>query len=192
MVTDKLKPIVISRSREPRCFWEKATVPVVYKNNSNSWMTSEIFTEFLQNLNKKTRQNDRKIELTIDNCSAHPSILLSNVKLIFLSPNATSRLQAMDMGVIHTLKSHYCQRLVRRMLALFETNNQFNTKVIDLYEAIIMLTKAWNQMNANVIKNGFRKSGLKSNETPVQESEAPAQESEVLAQESETSLIEMN
>jgi hypothetical protein len=71
------------------------------------------------------------------------------------------------------------------MLALFETNNQFNTKDIDLYEAIIMLTNAWNQMNADVIKNCFRKSGLKSNETPVQESEAPAQESEVLAQESE-------
>jgi hypothetical protein len=176
--TEKLKRIVIGRSREPRCFRGKAAVPVVYKNNSNSWMTSEIFTEFLQNLNKKMRLNDRKIALIIDNCSAHPSIPLSNVKLIFLPPNATSRLQAMDMGVIHTLKSHYRQRLVRRMLALFETNNQFNTKDIDLYEAIIMLTNAWNQMNADVIKNCFRKSGLKSNETPVQESEAPAQESE--------------
>ncbi len=66
-------------------------------------MTSEIFTEFLQNLNKKMKQNDRKIALIIDNCSAHPSIPLSNVKLIYLPPNATSRLQAMDMGVIHTL-----------------------------------------------------------------------------------------
>jgi hypothetical protein len=134
--TEKLKPVVISRSREPRCFRGKAAVPVAYKKNSNSWMTSEIFTELLQNLNKKTRQNDRKIALVIDNCSAHPSILLSNVKLIYLPPNATSRLQAMDMGVTHTLKSHYRQRLVRRMLALFETNNQFNTKVVDLQEAI--------------------------------------------------------
>ncbi len=68
-------------------------------------MRSEIFDEFLKSLNKKMIKNNRKIALIVDNCTAHPFVRLSNVKLIFLPPNTTSRLQPMDMGVIHSIKS---------------------------------------------------------------------------------------
>jgi hypothetical protein len=44
--TEKLKPIAIGKSREPRCFRGKYGLPVVYKNSENAWMTSEIFEVF--------------------------------------------------------------------------------------------------------------------------------------------------
>ena len=91
-------------------------------------MDSEIFTEFLNILNMKMKRNNRKIALIIDNCTAHKFVPLSNVKLIFLPPNATSRLQPMDMGVIHTLKAHYRQRLVRRMIAIFEAKKSLDVR----------------------------------------------------------------
>ena len=130
--TDKLKPIIIGRSREPRCFRGKklSDLPIVYRNNTKSWMTSEIFKEFLANLNKSMKQKDRNIVLIVDNCKAHPKITLTNVKLVFLPANSTSRLQAMDLGVIHALKANYRQRLVRRLLAIYESKNIYNVKTL--------------------------------------------------------------
>jgi hypothetical protein len=158
--TEKFKPIVIGRSREPRCFRGKASLPVVYKYNRKSWMTSGIFTEFLQNLNKKFKIQNRKIALILDNCPAHPYVAMSNIKLVFLPPNTTSRLQAMDLGVIFTVKSHYRQQFVRRLCAIFESTKRFDDKSIDLYESIIILNNVWKDLSENVIKNCFQKSGL--------------------------------
>jgi hypothetical protein len=69
-------------------------------------MRSEIFKEFLIKFNSKMIKENRKILLFVDNCSVHPFINLSNIKLVFLPPNTTSRLQPMDQGIIHCLKSY--------------------------------------------------------------------------------------
>ena len=103
----------------------------------------------------------------------------------------------MDLGVIHTIKSHYRQRLVRRLLALFEGNNQFNEKDIDLYEALVMLSNTWNELNPTVIQNCFIKSGVKliqdiiPEETEVQT--APEEDSQCQSEWSElTHILDMN
>jgi hypothetical protein len=171
---EKLKPIVIGKSKNPRCFRGKSSLPVIYRNNDKSWMTTEIWTEFLRNLNKKMRENNRKIALIVDNCSVHSLIPLSNVKIVFLPPNATSRLQAMDLGVIHAIKADYRRRIVRRFLTIFEAKKQFTVNDIDLYEAIIMLTNAWNELNPLIIQNCFIKSGVKITEDILME--VPEQE----------------
>jgi hypothetical protein len=162
--TEKLKPIVIGKYKEPYCFRGKDKVPVIYKNNSKAWMTSEIFTDFLESLNKQMKKSDRKIVLIVDNCAAHPFKPLSNVRIRYLPPNTTSRLQPMDMGVIHTLKANYRRKLVRRMIAIFEAKGSCIPRDINLYEAIIMLSNAWNEMNPTVIRNCFKKCGFISNE----------------------------
>jgi hypothetical protein len=90
--TEKLKPLAIGRSHKPRCFRGHKSIPVIYRNNQTSWMTSVIFTEFVTKLNRDILKQNRKILLIIDNCPSHPFIALSNVKLIFLPPNTTSRL----------------------------------------------------------------------------------------------------
>jgi hypothetical protein len=142
-------------------------------------MTTEIFTEFLQKLNRKMITENRKIAFTIDNCSSHPSIPLSNVKLIFLPPNTTSRLQAMDMGVIHSIKSNYRLKIARKLLVLLETEPNPTVKDIDLYDALIMLKSSRDEVSAETVKNYFIKSGLSfiNNESEIEELENEGDES---------------
>ena len=71
--TDKHRLLVIGKSKDPRCFREVKNLPVIYKNNKNSWMTSEIFTDWLKDLNKDMHRQKRNVLLLVDNCSAHPS-----------------------------------------------------------------------------------------------------------------------
>ncbi len=98
--------------------------------------------------------------LILDNCSLHPFLTLSNVKLVFLPSNTTSRLQAMDMGVIHLLKSIYRSKLVRKLVALIDNNSKPDVKNVDLYEVLIMLKRSWNEVTEETIRNCFKKSGL--------------------------------
>ena len=58
----------------------------------------------------------RKILLLVDNCPAHPEMTLSNVKIVFLPPNTTSKLQPCDAGIIENLKRGYRRRFLRHLL----------------------------------------------------------------------------
>ena len=51
------------------------------------------------------------ILLFVDNCTAQYDVVPSNVKLIFLFPNTTSKLQPCDAGIIKTVKVHYRKKL---------------------------------------------------------------------------------
>ena len=41
-----------------------------------------------------------------------PNISLTNIKLVYLSPNTTAHLQPMDAGIIHSFKAKYKQDFV--------------------------------------------------------------------------------
>ena len=103
---------------------------------------------------------NRRIILFVDNCPAHSFIELSNIKLVFLPPNTTSRLQPMDAGVIHSLKASYRKRLMKRFLPIYEEKKCFDLKDIDLYDAIILLNNIWQDMDPTIIKNRFHQSGF--------------------------------
>lgn len=166
--TEKLKLLVIGRSMEPRCFRNKKALPVVYHNSEKSWMNGDLFIEFLKKLNYKMKKNNRKIALIIDNCSVHPMMSLSNVRIIYLPPNTTSALQPMDMGVIHSIKSKYRVKIARKLLALLEIKETIEPKDIDLYEAILMLKESWDEVSSTTIKNCFTKSGFTINEQQIE------------------------
>jgi hypothetical protein len=62
-------------------------------------MASDIFQQYLTKWSNELRQKYREILLLVYNFPAHPHIqYLSNIKLMFLPPNATSVLQPMDMA----------------------------------------------------------------------------------------------
>ncbi|CAG7820999.1 unnamed protein product [Allacma fusca] len=97
---EKLKPLVIGKYANPRCFAKlksRESLPVYYYANKKAWMVTTIFSEWLRKINKQVQK--RKILLLLDNCSSHPKdIRLSNVELLFLPPNATSVIQPLDQG----------------------------------------------------------------------------------------------
>ncbi|KAE9528600.1 hypothetical protein AGLY_012175 [Aphis glycines] len=95
--SEKLRPLFIGKSAKPRCFKNVKSLPVTYRNNKKSWMTTELWNEWLETLNNDMRKQHRKIIIFVDNCTAHNNPpTLSNVRIEFLPANTTSKLQPLD------------------------------------------------------------------------------------------------
>ena len=45
--------------------------PVEYQNSAKAWMTSKLFNEWLQKLDKKMDKQNRDILMFVDNCPSH-------------------------------------------------------------------------------------------------------------------------
>ena len=91
---EKEVSIVIWKSEKPRCF-NVSTLPVHYYSQSKAWMNSEILDKVLTKLNRKFSSQHRNVALLLDNAGCYPEELkgkYSNIKLIFLPPNTTSKL----------------------------------------------------------------------------------------------------
>jgi hypothetical protein len=76
------------------------------------------------------------------------------------------------MGVIHSLKTMYRVKLVRKLLALYAINKKATVKDIELLDALIMLKNSWDEVTQQTIRNCFIKSGFKFEtiETDIEES----------------------
>ena len=108
------------------------------------------------------RMQDRKILLFIDNCSAHPHLDFSNIKLAFFPPNTTSKLQPMGAGIIQNFKLIYRKKLLRHALFLIDDVSTATevSKCVALLDAIQWLTSAWDQISEETIEKCFKKCGF--------------------------------
>lgn len=155
----KEKLLVIGKSKKPRCFKNIRSLPVSYRNNTKSWMTSEIFEKWLRNWDTLLKSKKRKILLLIDNCPAHPQVAnLQCIKVVFLPPNVTAVLQPMDQGVIKSLKAQYRKLQVLHMLQNLQKGEHKGFNVLD---AILMLSEAWGKVTKETVANCFRHAGFK-------------------------------
>ena len=92
-----------------------------YVANKKAWMTGELFREWLIWFGRHVG-TDRQIVLLLDNFSGHApgDITPPNIKIVFLPPNTTSKLQLCDQGIIHTLKAHTRRAILRSLLDFSE------------------------------------------------------------------------
>ncbi|KIO03181.1 hypothetical protein M404DRAFT_76952, partial [Pisolithus tinctorius Marx 270] len=72
--------------------------------------------------------------------------------LEYFEPNLTSHIQPDDAGIIRTLKALYRKAFCLRAIELDETG-QAEIYKIDLLEAMMLVTEAWNNVQAVTIKN---------------------------------------
>lgn len=93
-----------------------------WKANKKAWLDTKIMTEFLEKFNRKMKRAARKVALFLDNASPHSDLQLSNVKLVFFPPNATSVCQPLDLGIIKMFKELYKKQLLRRAIAEIDNN----------------------------------------------------------------------
>ena len=164
------QPIVIWKSKLPRCFKKlkdpSRPVDVHYFSNPKSWMTSEVMAAVLARFNRKLLFEDRKVILFLDNATCHPESLIdqfSQIKIVFLPKNTTSRLQPLDAGIIQNFKVKYRKRLVKYVLARIQEDASATeiVKGVDVLMAIRWLQEAWKEVSNVTIKNCFEKCGVK-------------------------------
>lgn len=158
--SDKRQLVVIGKSAKPRSFKNVKHMPVNYLSNTSSWMTAAFFSEWLKKFNNKILQQNRNIILFVDNCTAHPMIKLSNIKLVFLPTNTSSVLQPMDAGIIKALKGYYRTKIIRRILAASSLRQSFTKSDITLLDAVYTISAAWLEVSAKTIFNCFKKCGF--------------------------------
>ena len=146
----KLKPLAIGHSKKPRCFKGKDlnSVKVIYRYNTKAWMTSELFCEWLDIVNNQMRNVKRKILLIIDNCAARPHVERNNIKLVFLPPNTTAKLQPYDARIIQAVKLRYRTKLLGKVaFAIDEVESASSiAKKVALFDAILWLRHARNSL----------------------------------------------
>ena len=71
-------------------------------------MNAEIMNEILTDLNRKLSKEERHILLLLDNATSHDPALrdrFSNIRVLFLPKNTTSRLLPLDAGIIKKFQS---------------------------------------------------------------------------------------
>ena len=123
---DKEDAVVIWKSENPRCFRgvAKDSLPVKYFHQKKGWMTGEILDTVLTTFNRKMTIKKRSVLLLMDSAGCHPQHLkekYSNVKILFLPPNTTSRLQPFDLDIIQNFKVHYRRLLLCFVLAKIDS-----------------------------------------------------------------------
>ena len=163
--SEKLMPLVIGKSKNPRCFKQinKTNLHVLYRNNNKAWMNAVIFKEWLIKLDKKFKNENRKIIMFLDNFSGHhdtkstETLHLTNIKLAFFPPNCTSVCQPMDQGIIQSFKINYRRFLIEEKIFHIEQGSEMPE--INVYSAINMINKAWID-SVSTIQNCFKKGGF--------------------------------
>ena len=74
------------------------------------------------------KSKSRKKILILDNATSHRDPNLSNVKLIFLPPNAGALIQPLDMGIIKVAKGGYIRELTNHIIAKIDTKYELLDK----------------------------------------------------------------
>ena len=165
---EKETPIVIWTSATPRCFrgFDVSRLPVKYYHQKNAWMSGEILVSYLTTFNQKMRSQRRSVLLLLDNAGCHPPDQLqekfSNIKIVFLPANTTSKLQPLDLGVISNFKLHYRKLLLQYVLAKIDTATIATevTKSINVLTAIRWVALAWREVKSTTIQKCFRHAGV--------------------------------
>jgi hypothetical protein len=64
------------------------------------------------------KNEDRNVLLTLDNAPCHPKeCQLTNIKVVLLPPNTSSKLQPLDQGIIQSFKLLYQRRILSALVA---------------------------------------------------------------------------
>ena len=101
------------------------------------------------------QREQREIILFLDNAGCHPVSLqemFSNIKVVFLPPNTTSRLQPIDAGVIKNFKVRYkfvVSRVNRRLTA------PYIAKEVDVLQVIRWIKQAWMRYQKKLFRSAL-------------------------------------
>jgi hypothetical protein len=152
----------LGRAARPRCFKniDLKKLPVQWCSNKTAWMTAKFFTDWLADVNRMMKKQQRNILLCLDHAPCHPSdISLSNIELLFFPANTTSLSQPLDQGVIHVFKVQYRKCLVKHIIARCSTARSAEEIVISALDAVNWIDLSWRSVTEVTIQHTFHAAG---------------------------------
>ncbi|KAG0427636.1 Tigger transposable element-derived protein 6, partial [Dictyocoela muelleri] len=162
---EKLIPLIIGKSKNPRALKnvDSMRFNILYRANKTAWLTSHLFDEYLEMINKRFVNDNRKILLLVDNFSGHKIESKSNVELFFFPPNCTSLIQPLDLGIINAFKHKFKSLLTNFQMYNALSNDLSQTEVfkkIDILCVMNWIEKSLNSITKETIKNCWKKANI--------------------------------
>ncbi len=100
------------------------------------------------------KSKNRNILLIIDNVTSHNvlNLNLTNIQILFIPANTTSKLQPLDNGIICAIKMRYRRKFVKYLIDEYE-NNFLCPKKLDILGAIRLIKDSWDEIESKTIMN---------------------------------------
>ena len=170
--TDRLPLWFISKAKRPNCFKAERlqnleSLGTFWRYNDTAWMNHHIMKEYLRWFDAQMRIQNKHALLLMDNFSAHELAVeqieemttpLTNTKVIWLPPNATSIHQPLDQGIIQNWKSYVKKQFVIFMAQTFDQGKDLS-KEMHVLRAIRWGITAWeNDVTPATIQNCWARS----------------------------------
>ncbi|XP_039095347.1 tigger transposable element-derived protein 6 [Hyaena hyaena] len=176
--TEKMRPLIVGRSANPRCLKNVRSLPCDYRANRWAWMTRDLFNEWLMQVDARMKRAERHILLLIDNCSAHSMLpRLERIRVGYLPSNCTAVLQPLNLGIIHATKVLYRSHLLKH--TLLKLHSSEGPEKVDMRQAIDMIAAAWWSVKRSTVVRCWQKAGILPAELTDSDTEAAASEPEI-------------
>lgn len=186
--SEKLKPLVVGKYNSYRSFRnyfpEEPQDPVSqsllggkmarrfgisYHSNRKSWLTSNLFHDWLARWDKRLVADSRKIWIVLDDSCSHRiiNLHLKNIKLVYTSAN--SKFLPFNWGVLDEFKTRY---RIQQYQALISLQNQLERKYhrrvlisfeqsqLTMSNAFKFIREAWKSIPVETIRGNWRSAGI--------------------------------
>ena len=166
MGSDKRPPLVIGKAARPSALKKKnvllKNLKIEYYNNTREWMNGPIFHSYMKNWNDKLARQRCHILLLIDNAPSHIVDEYSNIKIQFLPPNTTSKIQPLDQGIIRSVKCAYRKTIQVQYCSRVENYEEVKQimQSFDFVVAVNTLVDAWEGVKPELIQTCFHTAGF--------------------------------
>lgn len=186
--SEKLKPLVVGKYNSYRSFRnyfpEEPSDPlsqsllgekmarrfgISYHSNRKSWLTSNLFHDWLARWDKRLVADNRKIWIILDDSCSHRIInpRLKNIELVYTSAN--SRFLPFNWGVLDEFKTRYRIQQYQALIDLQKTLEKrthkmmlitFEQSQLTMSNAFKFIKKAWKGIPVETIRANWKSSGI--------------------------------
>lgn len=155
-------PFIIFKGKHVWSSWtsEEAYPGTLYSATSNGWIESNAFEEYLtKSFIPMVKTGEEPTLLIYDGHSTHVQLAVvekakqNNITIIKLPPHSSHLLQPLDLSVFKPYKDAWDMEMVK-------WQRQHKAEKLPKDQFSVIVGRVWEQLDSNVIKKGFEKSGI--------------------------------
>lgn len=142
--SERIPLVIIGQAWKPRPFKGKSSAELRFECHAykKAWITKALFFSWLVRLVRYVQRTERrKILLLVDNCSVRGKkeelSSLTNVGIMYLLPDATSKIQPLEAVIFVWVKAQYKRRM------LFRVFENMDVVIKSTYNVAVLTAMRW-------------------------------------------------